>query len=349
MADRVTLDLLAARDLATTALVSSGANAPNAASVTRGILDAELSDTATYGFLSLPTYCDHLLTGKVDGTAVPAVEQRTESSIGVDAGTGFAHPAIDAGLAVLVPAAYRQGVAGLAIANSYQWGLLGYHVRRIAEKGLVGMGFANAPGSMAPFGGAKAVVGTNPISFAVPGGPGRAAFVIDQSSSVIARTQLIQHAADGRSIPEGWALDGEGRPTTDPEAGLAGTMVPAGGYKGFSQALMVEVMAAALSGSNLGLDASSFTTTKGGPPRTGQFFLALSPPSYGGDGFSGSIDRLTNAIASQEGSRLPGSRRASARERVATEGISLSPDLYERILGYAAAGDEGSRRLSPDS
>ena len=167
------------------------------------------------------------------------------------------------------------GLAALAVRNSYNCGILGLHTNRLAAAGLIGIGFTNAPASIAPVGGIRPVVGTNPVALSVPDGAGGIAFSIDQSSSAVAKSEVMKHAREGKPIPLGWALDREGRPTTDPSLGLVGSMAPSGGYKGVGIALMVEVLAAAATGAVLGIDASPFSGPDGGPPRTGQFFLAL--------------------------------------------------------------------------
>ena len=195
--------------------------------------------------------------------------------------------------------------------------------------------FVNAPASMAPAGGVRPVFGTNPIAFAAPRGDAPP-LVLDQSASVVAKSELVVHQQRGEPIPLGWALDKDGNPTTDPVAGLAGSMVPAGGYKGAGPALIVEMMAAWLTGASLSIDASSFADNKGGSPRTGQCFLAIDPGPLAGPEAAERLARLFGAIEGQDGARLPGSRRAAARERTAREGISIPAGLHARILGYAA-------------
>ncbi len=140
------------------------------------------------------------MCGKVDGQAMPVQRHQMGGAIVVDAGTGFAHPAIDLGFEALIPAAHQQGCACLVIRNSYNWGVLGYHVERLAEAGLVAFGFTNAPALIAPHGGHQAVIGTNPLAFAVPG-PDGSAFVIDQSASVVARSEVMTrvHGITGSS------------------------------------------------------------------------------------------------------------------------------------------------------
>ena len=230
----------------------------------------------SHGLMYLPTYCEHLDCGKVVGQALPVLSRPAPASLVVDAHSGFAHAAIDLGLPALVAAAAANGVASLAIRNSYNCGVLGYHTERLAEAGVVALGFTNAPASIAPWGARKPALGTNPWSLAVPDGKGAARFVIDQSASVVAKSEVMKRARAGEPIPEGWAF-AEGKPTTDPEAALTGTMAPAGGYKGVGAALMVEVFAACLAGANPGVVASPFSGTAGGPPGTGQFFIAIAP------------------------------------------------------------------------
>ena len=316
------------------ALEASGTRADNAWSVTRSVVASEADGIHSHGLARLPTYCEHAQCGKIDGHADPAVERVARAGLRADACDGFAHPAIDRGFEALLPLAGETGVAGLAVTNSYNCGVVGYHVERIADAGYVALGFVNAPASIAPWGGSDPVFGTNPLACAVPR-EGEAPLVIDQSSSVVAKSEIVVHKQKGEAIPEGWALDAEGRPTTDPEAALQGSMVPMGGYKGAGVALIVEVLAAAVTGSNLSIDASSFATSEGGSPRTGQFFLAIDPAAFGGAGFAGRIERLLGAIEGQDGARLPGQGRLAARARTAREGIEISADLHEKLLRYA--------------
>ncbi|WP_292633213.1 Ldh family oxidoreductase, partial [Mesorhizobium sp.] len=232
--------------------------------------------------------------------------------------------------------ARSQGVAALAIRNSYNCGALGYHTERIAQAGLVGLGFTNAPASIAPWGGRKAAVGTNPLSLAVPDGQGGARFVIDQSASVVAKSEVIKRARAGEPIPPGWAFDASGETTTDAGEALKGTMAPAGGYKGVGTALLVEIFAACLTGANPGLVASPFSGTAGGPPGTGQFFLAVSPEATSGGAFAGNLETVAGAFIGE--ARLPGTRRFGARESNA-QGIEVAAETLatlEKLAGIAA-------------
>lgn len=328
MTDTRRMTLTEIEDLALRALLAAGATEANARPLAMATAATEADGVASHGLAYIPTYAEHLRCGKVDGQASPTVTHTRPGVLLADAGTGFAHAAIDAGFAQLIPLAREQGVAGLFVRESYNCGVLGIHTARLAEAGLVGLGFTNAPASIAPSGGARPVVGTNPFSLATPGEDG---LLIDQSASTIAKSELMKHAREGRPIPEGWTLDADGQPTTDPEVGLKGSMAPSGGYKGVGVALLVETMAAALSGALLGKDAAPFSGTAGGPPRTGQCFLAIDPDAGAHGLFAERMGALTAAIRAQAGARLPGDGRRANRARAVAEGVEVSTATLAKI------------------
>jgi (2R)-3-sulfolactate dehydrogenase (NADP+) len=325
----LTLDEIEA--LAFEALVAAGTNPENSRPLARATADTEADGIASHGLAYIPTYCEHVQCGKVDGRAVPMLDRPRPGVLTVDAATGFAHPAIALGFESLVPVAKEQGVAVLALRNSYNCGVLGYHTRQLACAGLVGLGFTNAPASIAPVGGRRPIVGTNPFSVAAPDGKGNAAILIDQSASVIAKSEIMKHAREGLPIPPNWALDPDGQQTTDAAIALKGSMAPSGGYKGVGVALMVELMAAAMTGATLGMDASPFSGTKGGPPKTGQFFIAIDPGATSGGYFDDRLQALVEEMRDQPGARLPGDGRAAARRRALRRGVAVNAGTLERI------------------
>ena len=325
-----TLTLSQIEDIAFKALVAAGTSEDNARPLAAATAATEADGVASHGLAYIPIYCEHVQCGKVDGQATPVLTHPRPAYLSADAATGFAHSAIDMGFDRLVPLAREQGIAGLGIHNSYNCGVLGLHTARLAREGLIGIGFTNAPASIAPSGGSKPVVGTNPFSIAVPG-DGEPAILIDQSASTIAKSEVMKHAREGKPIPEGWALDADGNPTTDPDVGLKGSMAPSGGYKGVGIALLVEVMAAALSGGQLGIDASPFSGTVGGPPRTGQFFIAIDPTAGDGDVFAARISALVGAIKGQDGARLPGDGRGGKRAQAVTNGVAVNTATLDKI------------------
>jgi (2R)-3-sulfolactate dehydrogenase (NADP+) len=332
------------RDLSFKALVGAGASDKSGRSLSRAIAAAERDGISSHGLAYLPTYCEHVLCGKVDGQATPLLERGAPSLLLVDAQCGFAHPAIDLGFNDLIPLAREQGIAALAIRNSYNCGCLGYHTERLAEAGLVGIGFTNSPASIAPTGARNLVVGTNPWSIAVPNEKNEAVILVDQSASVVAKSEVLKRARQQLPIPSHWAFDADGQETTDAEAALKGSMAPSGGYKGVNAAIFVEVMAACLTGATLGMNASPYSGPTGGPPRTGQFFIAISPSLSSNGVFIERLNTFVTELVAQPGARLPGARRKDARAMADAQGVEVDPAILLKIdMGLANAGVRNAR------
>jgi (2R)-3-sulfolactate dehydrogenase (NADP+) len=331
---QTTMTLEAIEQLAKDALMGAGASEAAASAVAKSTWRAERDGVRSHGLMYVPIYAEHVQCGKVDGKAAPEVSQPKPSALRIDAKSGFAHPAIDAGFDKFIDTAKSQGVAVMSVFNSYNCGVLGHHAERIAEEGLIGLCFTNAPASIAPTGGSKPVIGTNPFALGIPSQDG-VHFVIDQSASAIAKSEIMLRNREGKAIEPGWALDAEGNSTLDASEALKGSMVPSGGAKGFGAGLMVEIFAACLSGAVLGKDASPFSGTVGGPPNTGQCFIAFDTESFSGGAFHDRVDSLVAAITAEEGTRLPGSRRSGARVNTAA-GVAVDDALIERITAFCA-------------
>ena len=318
-----------AETLASKKLIKSGCNEENTLGIIDGILDAEFSGIKSHGFHYLPIYCNHLKIGKIKGNSKATFKQISSSSIKVDADNGFAHTAINIGLKHLCKMSSIEGISCMSIYNSYNCGVLGFHTKKIAEQNLIGLGFTNAPASIAPVGAIKPVIGTNPYSMAAPLN-GKASIIIDQSASIVAKSEISLRAKTGEQIPKGWAFDKDGEVTTNAKEALKGTMAPCGGYKGFSTGLLVEILTACVAGGNLGTQASSFAGEDGGPPSTGQFFIAINPKKFNQD-FEAHLEQLLISISSQEGSRVPGSKRLNTLNENIDKDIFISEELMSRL------------------
>jgi (2R)-3-sulfolactate dehydrogenase (NADP+) len=323
-----TLTLAEGEELVVRTLTRCRTDTNNAASVARALVGAEAEGQKGHGLSRLPTYAAQAKIGKVDGFAKPALTWPRPAAAVVDANNGFAYPAIDLSVAALPQAARDNGIAAAAIRRSHHCGVVGHPVERLAEAGLVALMFANTPAAIAPWGGAKPVFGTNPIAFACPL-PGKPPIVVDLSLSKVARGNILAAKQKSEKIPDGWALDAQGRPTTDAAAALTGTMLPLGDAKGTALALMVELLAAGLTNANFAADASSFLDAKGPPPGTGQLLIAFDPAAFGGtlDHFAA----LAASIEAQPGARLPGARRLAARTKAEREGITVTDALLAEI------------------
>lgn len=324
------LTLAEAEDLVVATLTHCRTSVPNARSVARALVAAEADGLKGHGLSRVPSYAAQAKVGKVDGFATPVITNPRPAVLAIDAAHGFAFPALDAAVAALPEIARQQGLAATPIRRSHHCGAAGHPVERLAEQGLIALMFANTPAAIAPWGGSRAVLGTNPIAFAAPL-PSRAPLVVDLSLSKVARGNILAAKQRGEQIPEGWALDASGVPTTDPDAALAGTMLPFGDAKGTALALMVELLAAGLTGANFAAEASSFLDAKGEPPGTGQLIIAFDPAAFGGGDVLDRFAVLAAAIEQQPGARLPGARRLALREKAKTEGLSVSDALLAEI------------------
>lgn len=289
------------------ALIAHGAGAMQAEAVAKAVARAEALGNVICGLYYLESYCAQLRSGRVNGTVQPEVSRPRSSAVLADAKFGFAQPAFAAGLPEAVTAALENGVATLAVAHAHTCTSLGYFTEQIAAAGLIGIGFTNASPVVAPPGGNKAVIGTNPIAMSVPDEDGPAMH-FDFSTSAVALGKITMAKAAGESIPLGWAVDSDGQPTTDPEAALKGALVSAGGYKGWGFGLMAELLAAGMTGSVNSLDVAGLKLAEGKPHDLGQFYILMDPGTYHA-GFAARFARVAEAVAAQEGARIPGADR----------------------------------------
>jgi len=254
--------------------------------------------------------------------------------IRVDASFGLAFAAIDAGAQVARKLVRDLGLAVVSVTRSHHFGVAGQAVEPFAREGLIALALANSPAAMAPWGGNRALYGTNPIAFSCPRAAGDP-LLIDLSLSHVARGKVMLAQKAGQPIPEGWAIDRDGKPTTDADAAMAGTMVPAGGAKGAALALMVELLAAGLAGANFAFQASSLFDDKGPPPNLAHFILLLDPARFA-PGFAVRAEAMFAAIEAQEGARLPGTRRIAARA-VRRDAFDIPQSLHETLRHIAGA------------
>lgn len=338
MADTVTLSLAEATDLVCDALCASDVSAHNARSVARALVAAEVDGQAGHGFSRIAAYAAQARSGKVQGHAIPEVTAPRTALLHVDARHGFAFPAIDEAIDRLARLAPETGIAGALISRSHHAGQIGAHVERLAARGLVALMVANSPKAMAPWGGNAPLFGTNPIGFAAPRA-GQAPLVVDLSLSKVARGKVMAADQRGEPIPEGWAIDETGAPTTDAAAALRGSMIPAGDAKGAALALMVEILAASLTGANHSFEAASFFDADGAPPGVGQMMIAIDAGAA--PGFADRLSTLLGAITGQAGTRLPGEGRHARRARATTEGITMGTALHAALLDMVAQDTAG--------
>lgn len=329
-----------AQALVAAELRRAGANATMADSTARALVLAEAQGLASHGLSRVAQYAGHLRHGRVDGHAEAAVIRRKGGALLVDACEGLAFPACELALREGIAAAREHGVAFVGVTNSHHAGVLVDHLRAAATAGMVGLGFANAPAAMPAAGGRHPIFGTNPVAAVFPRREADP-LLIDLSLSEVARGKLMVAAKEGRSIPLGWALDADGRPTTDPQAGMDGSMLPIGAAsspKGAMLALVVELLVTALIGANFGFEASSFFVDEGNRPRIGQAFLLIDPGALAGSAaYLDRVEVLITEMLRDEGVRLPGARREALRRRAEIDGIEIPEALLAQWRAAGAA------------
>ncbi len=327
------LSLDQATGLCRMAALGAGANEEATQSLVASIIAAEAEGLASVGMSHFIDYLEALEAGRIDGNANPVVTRPALAVYLSDAQGGLAHTGFDRTIDDLVKAAKLFGVAVFSQKNAYTCGALGYFTGRLAAQGLVSFAATNGPAVLAGSGSVKPVYCTNPMSFAAPSADG-APLVIDQSSSATAFVNIRKAAEDGKKIPEGWALDESGNPTTDAAAAMKGALLAFGGQRGANIALMVEVLAAGLSGANWSLDAPWFT---GGPdsPATGLFVLAIQPKLLDPD-FEQRMKAQLDRLRRRYGVHIPGSKGAEAARKAATHGISVPTDIVRHVSEFAA-------------
>ena len=316
--------------LAARALQASNVSERNAKIVAEALVAAEADGLPSHGLSRVPFYAEQARSGKVDGHATPSVMLPASAAVTVDARTGFAFPAIGAGLDKALEIIGGVGVVAVVVTRSHHAGALSHPVERAAEHGLVALAFSNTPSGIAPWGGFRGSFGTNPIAFACPR-KSTHPLVVDLSLSRVARGKIMLASKEGKPIPKGWALDREGKPTTSAKAALEGTMLPIGDAKGAALALMVEILSAGLARANFAFEASSFFDADGPAPAIGQSFILIDPAVFGGAGFSDHVERLIREVVSQDGVRLPGDRRRDSRERARQFGVEIGDALADDL------------------
>ena len=322
---RVTVEEI--RTASRAALEVAGALPWVAESVADAVAHSEAHGNVICGLYYLESYCVQLRSGRVEGDVEPEVSRPTPGAVLADAKFGFAQSAFARGLPAALDAAQSQGIALFSVAHAHTCTSLGYFTEQLARSGVIAIGATNASAIVAAPGGARRMLGTNPFAFSVPG-PDGLALHYDSSTSAVALGKITMAKAAGESIPEGWAVDENGQPTTDPEAALRGSLVSAAGYKGWGLGLLVEVLASALTGSVSSRDVVGLKVADGKPHDLGQTYILVRTDVFASD-FGDKLADLQQAVAADPGARLPGSSRTPMAE------IDVPDALWELTLSLA--------------
>lgn len=328
----VNLSLTEAYSLAHQVLRGNGFSEEHAAVVARNVTNGERDGCASHGLWRLLGIVDTLRKGKVSPDAMPVVTDSAPAIVKADAGGAFSLLAFEQALPLLIEKTRHCGIAALAINRCVHFSALFADIEPLTDAGLVGYACTPSHAWVAPAGGTLPLFGTNPIAFGWPRGE-RPPFIFDMATSAAARGEIQLHLRAGKPIPEGWGVDSDGRPSTDPQAVLDGAMLTFGGHKGSAFAAMVELLAGPLIGDMTSAESLAWDNGAGGLPYGGELILAFDPTRFLGQEAHVHLARaetLFDAMQSQ-GARLPGERRFVAREKAEQEGVVITHTLYDDI------------------
>lgn len=329
------LSLPALEQLLETIFQRHGCRAEVARCLAENCAGAERDGAHSHGVFRIPGYVSTLASGWVDGQAVPLVEDVAAGFVRVDAANGFAQPALAAARELLVSKARNAGIALLAIRNSHHFAALWPDVEPFAEEGLVALSVVNSMTCVVPHGADRPLFGTNPIAFAAPQAQGQP-IVFDLATSAIAHGDVQIAARKGERLPLGIGVDSLGQPTQDPKAILeGGALLPFGGHKGSALSMMVELLAAALTGGNFSFEFDWSNHPGAKTPWTGQLLIVIDPSKGAGQGFAERSQELVRQMHAVGLKRLPGDRRHQQRERSQHQGIAIAAEQLQQLRALA--------------
>jgi len=324
--------------LASAALRASGASETQARAAAQCLVAADARGIATHGVARVPTYCAHLKSGRTRGDAVPRVIRDNGAACLIDANVGLGFQPCEMALTEAATRAESHGIGFAGVTNSHHCGALGVLLEPIAARGLVALAFSTAPAAISPWGGKRALYGTNPVAAVFPR---RSAppLIIDLSLTQVTRGQILLLQKEGKPIPEGWGMDKDGKPTTDADEILfGGSLHAVGGLKGTMLALAVELICCALTGAMLSHELESLLLAEGTPLKLGQAFIVLNPGSLAGEAIYGErVEALVAAMLEEEGVRLPGERRHRLAEAAVRDGIDVNDTLLTELRALAGS------------
>ena len=349
MTDLVPAPALSA--LVTRLFAAAGLPADAAATVADALVDADLRGLPSHGSHLVPMYVERLRQGSVSIRTEPEVRVDTGAVAVLDAGHALGVLTADRAMALATAKAREYGIGAVAVRHAFHFGAAGRYARAAARAGFIGIATANTRPLMPAPGGGHPVVGNNPIAIGVPspkaGRPDEPnadePLVLDIALSAANIGRIRLAAGNGNGIPDGWATDAEGRPTTVPATALAGMLLPAAGHKGFGLALMVDVLAGVLAGGGYGERVNGLYADTALPNECGHFFLALDVAAFGdAQGFATRLADLEASVTAPpyapgvDRVLLPGQRSAERLREATQRGVPVDPGVLTRLRDLAA-------------
>ncbi|MBB1272229.1 Ldh family oxidoreductase [Psychromonas sp. SR45-3] len=334
MSDNVSLSLTNIRQLSEQILRHNGFNQDHARAIADIIYTCQRDDCHSHGLYRLLMCVESIKSGRVKGDAIPTISDVSSSIVKVNANHGISLLALHAALPLLIDKTKKNGIAALAINRCYHFSALWPEVEKLSEAGLVAIAMVPSHAWVAPAGGTKGLLGTNPLAFSWPRN-GKHPFTFDFATSQFSRGEIELYRRAGRSLPDGVAIDKNGNPTIDAEEAIDGAMLTFGGYKGSALSIMIELLAGPLIDDLTSKESMAFAKGIPEAPFHGEILIALDPNLLSGGNVIVNDERAERLFADivAQGARLPSQRRYAARERnIKNNTVSIPKDLHDDLL-----------------
>lgn len=322
---------------ATRILHTAGLAIEDASTVAAILVDADLRGVHTHGVVRLPVYVDRLRRGVVNTAPSVAVTANHGAFLALDGDNGMGFCIARDAMQSAIELAAEHGLGAVVVRGSNHFGEAAYYVEMAARRHMIGIAMSNGPAIMAPTGSHEAYLGANPLAAGFPVRDGEPV-ILDMATSVVAQGRIMLAARRGETIPSDWALDAEGRPTTDAAAALLGVLLPFGGHKGSGIALMIEGLTGVLGGGAFGPRVRSMARSPDQPQEVSHFFLCLSLAAIGADAYEARMAEMAGelrALPPVEGVErvlLPGERENALRAHRSRVGIPLERSTVTSLI-----------------
>lgn len=334
MQNSVKIALEDVKSLASEVLTGAGYGEAHANSISNMLYTCQLDDCQSHGLFRLFMCIQTIKAGQIDGHIAPVLSDSGNAIIRADARGGMSLLAMEAAIPELIKKTKEFGIAAVAVNRCFHFSALWPEVERLSEAGLAAMAMVPSHSWVAPAGGSRGTLGTNPLAFSWPRS-GKSPFTFDFATSAFARGEIELYKRAGKPLPDGVAIDKEGQPTNDPDAAMAGAMLTFGSYKGSALSIMIELLAGPLIDDMTSMESMAFADGKGGAPYHGEIILAFDPAQFSGGKVAENDARAERLFADiiEQGARLPSQRRFEARARNLERGyVEISAALHSDLL-----------------
>ena len=338
MSNSTQISVTQAQDFITKVLVANQVPIQDAKIIGDLMVRSDLAGADGHGIFRTPSYVKRIKSGGMNLAPNIHIEREFGGTALLNGDNGFGHLVMQKAVDIATAKAKENGVAWVGSHHGNHSGAASVYVRMLAERGLIGiyMAVGNA-NHMAPWGGIDLLLSTNPIAIAIPAHQ-RPMVVLDMATTVAAYGKIKLAAMNGKKLPEGWMIDQQGQPLTDPLRANEGSLLPIGDYKGYGLALMVALLAGTLNGGAAGNETIDFNADFASKTNTGQLVIALNPACFGDPQFI--FEKVTQLVTDIENSRklpgvekfhIPGVGSAATEAKRRAEGIPISAELRQAL------------------